>query len=815
VGWRVRLAYRELGARRGRSLLALMAVTMSVGLIVTTSSISGLMQASVATPAPLLGRPADLWVSSAYDVDYDLPANLPARVERLPGVAAVQPVVRRPVRVLTPPSAVGAASRTDTLTLLGIEPDRYLAFHDLTLAAGSLPSVGAPGLVALAPWAFVRGLSLGQPVTLTLPAGDVALPIVGLVEVKSLAAAQQGLVIYAPRETIASLFGIGDAITLIEIGTQPGTSLHRIQAELQGALGPAYAVSVTSASGQSIELWQQMVLGALAFADGLTLAGAAGLIYAIWASSARSRRRQIGLLRAAGAGQGQVLSLLIAEAAIVGLAGSGLGLLLGAILSRIGARLVLAGSTTIPPPPLHAGSLVLAAALGLGASLTGALLPSIRAARQPPLAALQPVFWQPASDTGRLWLRQLLAPLGRLSPIARLAAANLGRERGQALLIAGTLALLLSMSLADVGVLSLLGTELSAGFSRLSGGDFVVLPTLSSISLRELAGQDTSDAPPLSPQMLQALERLGDQVWLMGGTTANVEQLQILPGQPTLLLSIEGYTHMGGYRFEEGNWAYALDRFRRGPAVLLAPVVARRLNVGLGEAVSLDTLHGPVDFVVAGIGDSEFTTCILSLSDGATYLGANEVNAVEIKLRPGADRATVRQALLDAVQTSGGTLLSLEQVTAQLRAVLNQIRSAIGLLIAITGLVAGFGVVNAMLSAVAERRGELGLVRAVGASRQQVGWLVLAEMAMLGGIAALVGTVVGWVLTAIFLHLGRTYLGLSSGGVTTAAAWLPLGIASVAGLALWPLLAVLSGLGAAWQAARLPVIEALRERGYS
>jgi hypothetical protein len=75
MGWRLRLACRELRMRRGRSLLALLALTMSVGLVVTTGSIGALMQASAATPAPMVGRPADLWVSSAYDVDMiSLPA---------------------------------------------------------------------------------------------------------------------------------------------------------------------------------------------------------------------------------------------------------------------------------------------------------------------------------------------------------------------------------------------------------------------------------------------------------------------------------------------------------------------------------------------------------------------------------------------------------------------------------------------------------------------------------------------------------------------------------------------------------------------
>jgi putative ABC transport system permease protein len=831
------LALRELWSRRWRSLLSLLALALSVGLVVSTGSIGALMQASVATPAPLPGRPTDLWISSAYDVDYDLPASLAAQVEAVPGVAEVQPMVRRPVRIQTPSTLrlgpgqalLGADPRTDTLTLMGVEPAPYLAFHDLTLTAGMLPTAEVPGLVALAPWAFIRDLSLGQPVTVTTPSGDVALPIAGLVEVRSLAGTQQGLVLYAPLDTVADLFGLHDVVTALEIRLASGTSPRRVRAELERALGPAYAVSAASWPRESTQLWQRLVLGALFFVDGLTLAGSAGLVYAVFASAARARRRQIGLLRAVGASRPQVLALLMTEATLLGLAGSGMGLVAGLLFAWGGAGLVLRSTTPfamgadVPVvPPLPVGSLLLAVTLGLLGSLAGAIGPALRAARQPPLSALRTVPPQPTSESW-LWraLFHLVCPstsawigqvVARLFPAeARLATANLARERGRAALMVAALALILGMALGDVGVLSLLGEELAATFGRLTGGDYLVLPGLTTISLRELAGQDTSDVPPLDPGLLAALEDLGDQVWLMGGTTAYIEALQVLPGQPTLLLDIEGYAQMGGFRFQAGDWPSALEAFQRGPALLLTRVVARRLKVGLGDRVRLDTLHGPVDFSVAGIGESEFTTCVLDLADGAAYFGANEINAVEVQVRPGADTEAVQRSLLDAMQTHGGTLLSLSQALGQLRGMFHQARLSIGLLIGITGLVAGLGVINAMLASVAERRREIGLLRAAGATRPQVSRLILAEAAMLGTMAALIGTALGWAVTFLFLGVAQTYLGLTGGGVSSLAVWRPLLVASAVGLALWPLLAMLGGLVPALHAARLPVIQALYE----
>jgi len=164
-------------------------------------------------------------------------------------------------------------------------------------------------------------------VTVTTPSGDVALPLTGLIEVRSLVAAQQGLVLLAPLDTVADLFGVHDALTLLEVRLAPAASPRQVRANvvipngvrnlpLEQVLGPAYVVSATSQPGQSARLWQRLVLGALVCVDGLALAGSVSLVYAVFASAARARRRQIGLLRVVGAERWRVLALLVVEAAL-------------------------------------------------------------------------------------------------------------------------------------------------------------------------------------------------------------------------------------------------------------------------------------------------------------------------------------------------------------------------------------------------------------------------------------------------------------------------------------------------------------------
>jgi putative ABC transport system permease protein len=121
----------------------------------------------------------------------------------------------------------------------------------------------------------------------------------------------------------------------------------------------------------------------------------------------------------------------------------------------------------------------------------------------------------------------------------------------------------------------------------------------------------------------------------------------------------------------------------------------------------------------------------------------------------------------------------------------------------VVGLVAGLGVVIALLISVLQRRRELGLLRAVGASRSQVLRSVLAEALLMGLIGAVSGLLLGipleWYAVRIIL--------LDEAGFLfplvipwMAAAWIIL--AAI-------LLATLAGLGPAVHAMHLRIPDAI------
>jgi putative ABC transport system permease protein len=116
---------------------------------------------------------------------------------------------------------------------------------------------------------------------------------------------------------------------------------------------------------------------------------------------------------------------------------------------------------------------------------------------------------------------------------------------------------------------------------------------------------------------------------------------------------------------------------------------------------------------------------------------------------------------------------------------------------AVALLVGGIGIANVMVIAVLERRAEIGLRRALGATRRHIAVQFVAEAALLAGTGGATGALLGGFATAVYSWQRHW----------SAVVPVPVLLAAV-GIAL--VLGALAGLYPAWRAARLAPAEALR-----
>jgi putative ABC transport system permease protein len=124
----------------------------------------------------------------------------------------------------------------------------------------------------------------------------------------------------------------------------------------------------------------------------------------------------------------------------------------------------------------------------------------------------------------------------------------------------------------------------------------------------------------------------------------------------------------------------------------------------------------------------------------------------------------------------------------------------LGAIAVVTLTLGGVGVMNIMLVSVTERTREIGLRKAVGATRGRILVDYLVEGVVLGGLSGLVGWAGAYGIAALVNKLPKQEMfgGLPVDGGTTAVAFSALAVIAVAS-ALWP----------AWRAASLTPVEAL------
>ncbi len=761
--------------RSGKGLVALsvMGVALGVGSVLSIRILDdGALGAFEGTVRAVAGdaRLSVLGTSASFPEDrYPL-------VLSQPGVAEAIPIVRADV-------AVEGGGAPAFLEVLGVD---LLAPVRLPWQGERGPVAEAllrPGWVAVSPGlARERAWKVGDAVAVSFGSRRAVLRIGALVDFRRLSPLASPRLAVMDISQAQSTFGLAGRIHQVDVVLAPGASASRVAAELERRLGPGVRVAtpeqrVAEASGLLDAF--RLNLTALSL---VSLFVGGFLVYGSTRAALVRRREEFGLLRSIGATRGQVLGLLVAEAAMLGAAGTALGIPLGWLAARAELRGVSATVQNlyllegIDGVSLGPGLVALASALGILGALIGALPPAVDLSRRDPRSLLASLTLEDRASraSGPLFLAafgavalgavayQVLATrhawagfalaLGTLvalplaAPLSVRVLAGIGRTRRFSLVYgARTLALHLQSSAVAVGALAvavamLTGITVMVGSFRdtvvgwldatLRADVYVTTPTWS-----RARGEAT-----LSPGVLSRLQGTGGvrRVDWLRQTFTRVD------GRRVSIVGIRSEVPDGERRVHllSGEAAPALRRLATEGAALLSEPLARKSGVWDGGTLRIATPSGEAALPVAGVYydyGSEAGTALVDLHTFARLFGDGPPANAALFLEPGVDPEVTVDALRAALAGEAVVVRSNRALRGEVLSIFEQTFAVTRLLEIMGLLVAVAGVVLTLLVAAQERRAEVALYRALGATRRQA-FLVFAGKGV--GIAVL-GTLLG------------------------------------------------------------------------
>jgi len=243
------------------------------------------------------------------------------------------------------------------------------------------------------------------------------------------------------------------------------------------------------------------------------------------------------------------------------------------------------------------------------------------------------------------------------------------------------------------------------------------------------------------------------------------------------------------------------ERLRSG--ALLTNETARRLGIELGDPVTYDgrlyRVRGIVESDDGFGGGSELVLPISALDDQEGYDSVTVVAA-------NGDEAQAIVATLETRFNEGDdeelSITNFASVQENVNSFFDTLNLALLGIGAISLVVASVAILNVMLMSTIERRGEIGVLRAVGIRRGEVLRMILAEAAFLGVIGGVVGA-------AASLGTGLVIFEVLAGDPSLVFEWASLRYLGY-GFGFAVAASVLSGLYPAWKAANDLPVEALR-----
>lgn len=789
----LKLSLRDVRAHIGRYVLTFLAVVIGVafvgGILTLTDTITRTFDdlfadANEGTDAVVRG-PAEFEVGAEFGGTEQRPRideSVVDEVSSVDGVAAAEAFVQGYTRLIDedgepfgnpdfgPPTFGGSWGEVDEL-------------NPFNLVGDSRAPEGPDEIVIDKASADSLELELGDQVQFQTPSGGGEAELVGIAKFGTADGPFGASFVMFDLATAEELIAEPGKVDSIAIVADDGTSQAQVRDRVAETLGDGFEV-VTGAeitqenqddAAQGFSFFRTFLL---IFA-GISIVVGAFVIYTSFSFIVAQRQRQVALLRAVGASRRQVLGSVVLEAVVIGLLASVVGYLLGIGLAVLLSKVFVedGASLTIQPSAVIVGLLV-----GTVVTVVAALFPAWRASRVPPVAAMRAVDIDTAHRSMiRLGFGLVVLLLGVLLLVTGLSSGTLGSAGLGVFLVFAALVILgpiaakpaasvLGRPLRFRGVVGKLAQQnaarnpkrtASTGSALMIGLGIVSLFFVFNASLRQSIDDSVDDRFRGDIVIDSGTGFMGGGLpGSVAGEINDLPEVDAATGVRFGFAEVDGSsTGIGGLDPDTG-----FDLFDVGVVDGdVADLDADGIGVFADKAEDEGWQVGdPLDVVFAETGEQRMTiAALLDTRDltGTYVMGPEAFDAniptagdsqIWIRLADGVTVAQGREALEPVLsEFPTAEVQDLEEFKSATKEQFNFFLILVNVLLALTILIAMIGIVNTLILSVVERTREIGLTRAVGATRGQIRSTIRWEALLIGAfglIAALgIGIFFGWV----------------------------------------------------------------------
>ncbi|MDT3777754.1 FtsX-like permease family protein [Nitrospira sp. MA-1] len=780
-------------------------------------------------------------------------------IQRHPGVKSAHPILKIVVTIQQEGLSTG-----QTLVIWGVD---LLNYEKVRLSEDSTPSIPdnrwkqlfSPQTVFLGK-EFAKELGMREGQTLTVTGQGVSHDLVvggllGSSDALLQGTERQAIMDIAAAQWLFSRLGRLHSIAVVpELGVGGATLIQALQA----VVPPDIRISQSSRRTGQVESMLKAFQFNLTMLSGIALLVGVFLVYNTMAFSVAHHRREIGILRALGMERRAITGLFLLEASLLGIVGGVMGCWFGVFLASGLTTLIgqsvgeLYGVTSLAVSQIHPWLLAEAITIGSGVSLLGALRPSWDASTIAPVQALT-VGHSEDEETGSYRTSGWIAifafgasvALGSMAPLDGIPAG--GYAAAFCLLVGGT-------ALGPV-----LCGLIHEGRGTWQSGQWSLLPSLAAEQLSRNPGRTSVTMAAIVVGlsimvgvgiMIQSF-RHTVEIWIEQTMLADIivapvswlgeqEVENNTTGLPLTLVktvmsipgveAVDPYTETVGevsgqavslvardmalhaersrYLFVTGDSTPILQETIEDEGVIVSEVLAGRLGLAVGSHLDVKTPLGQQAFPVKGIFYDYATDggkVVMHDQLFRRHWGETDATIFAVYLKAGQALPIVRREIEQVLKNAIPIVtISNGELKTEILEIFDRTFRVTYVLELIALSVAVLGIINTLMTAIAERRRELATLRALGVSRPQIQGLIFWESCYVAGLGAGLGILVGLALSVLLINvINKQSFGWT---IQFTLPWETLGMAVLVAL----LAAFLGAWGPARWASRQSIAEDLR-----